>query len=167
MCGPCLQCPPPFDRVRAPLAWRRPVDRLVHALKFHERLELAAPLAALWRPGPLPDALVPVPLHPARLRERGYNQAALLARAAGRRWGVPVLEPCIRTRPTPPQHRLDAAARRRNLDGAFACAPLPAGCRRLALVDDVMTTGTTLRVLARALRAQGAAYIEAWVVARV
>ena len=166
-CGRCLGRPPAFDRTLAPLAWRPPVDRLIHALKFRERLHLVDPLAGLWQPAEPPEALIPVPLHPARLRERGFNQAALLARSAGRRLGIPVLSPCRRRRMTPPQHRLDARARRRNLAGAFTCRALPENIRHVALVDDVMTTGSTLDALARALRACNVQRVDAWVLARV
>ncbi len=166
-CGRCLNQSPAFDRTLAPLAWRAPVDRLVHALKFREGLHLVGPLAGLWQPAERPEALIPVPLHPARLRERGFNQADLLARAAGSRLGIPVLSPCRRRRATPPQHRLDARARRRNLAGAFACTGLPGHLRHVALVDDVMTTGSTLEALARALRARDGLRVDAWVLARV
>lgn len=113
------------------------------------------------------DALVPVPLHPSRLRQRGYNQSALLAHHAGRVAGIPVLDTLTRVRATPQQVRLDAAARQANVDGAFVATanPDPVGLR-LVLVDDVVTTGATLGACANALLAAGTARVDAVTLAR-
>jgi len=149
-------------------AYAFPLDRLIQALKFDERLLLADFLAAALQPdaGQLPDALIPMPLHSARLRERGHNQSLELARALSRRLGIPVwMEAAQRLRDTPPQASLPWKARQKNLRGAFACAPHVAG-KRIAIVDDVMTTGASLNELARALKRAGATEVEAWVVAR-
>jgi ComF family protein len=115
---------------------------------------------------PLPELLIPVPLHRGRLFRRGYNQAQELARHLGRELGIAV-EPraARRLRATPDQIGLGAAARRRNLKNAFSVGPPVAG-RRLALLDDVMTTGATLEELARACKAAGATRVEAWAIAR-
>ncbi|HWP95178.1 MAG TPA: ComF family protein [Gammaproteobacteria bacterium] len=171
LCGPCLRRPPSFDAAWAALRYDFPLDRLLAALKFHGRLAHARILGG-WlaerlalRRAVRPDALVPVPLHPARLRERGYNQALELARSVARRLDL-VLAPdlCRRVRATDEQARLPAVARRRNVRGAFAVtAPPP---RHVALLDDVMTTGSTVEELARVLRRAGAARIEVWCVAR-
>lgn len=171
-CGACLQRPPPVDATRACLLYAAPVDALLPRLKFAGDLACARTLGRLMaghlRDAPRPEMLVPVPLHARRLRDRGYDQALELARPLGHALGVPVCTRLLgRTRATGAQSRLDAAARRRNVRGAFAVpsgAPLPAS---VALVDDVMTTGATLHAAATALRGAGVARIEAWVCARV
>ncbi len=141
--------------------------RVVHAFKFAERPALAAALArdlaAALPPGLAPDLVIGVPLHPARRRERGYDQAALLADQLARVIGAPRLEGALaRVRSTPPQSRLGSGARRRNLAGAFRVvrASAVAG-RRVLLVDDVVTTGATLEAGLDALAAAGAEPVAA------
>jgi ComF family protein len=158
------------------LAYEFPVDRLVTAAKFHGRLDHARLLGALLLRAlraplargvvPRPDALVPVPLHRRRLAGRGYNQALEIARPLARGLGLP-LRPAwaSRARETREQTGLAAAERRRNLRGAFLATPACAGLR-IAVVDDVVTTGSTARALAIALRAAGAAECQVWAVAR-
>lgn len=171
-CAGCLIDPPPFARVLAPLRYAFPIDRLLVGLKFHGRLEngrllgalLAAALAALPHgiaPG-LP--LLPMPLHRARLAARGFNQAAEIARPVAARLGLGI-DPDLarRVRATPAQSRLDAAARRRNLAGAFAVARVP---RRVLVLDDVVTTGATARELSLTLRAAGAEEVVVLALAR-
>jgi ComF family protein len=110
--------------------------------------------------------LVAMPLHPARLRQRGFNQSHEIAKALSRRLGIPLAaEACLRTRDTTPQASLPWKERTRNIRGAFACHGNVSG-KRIAVVDDVMTTGASLDELARTLRRAGAARVEAWVVAR-
>lgn len=153
----------------APLAWRFPVDALVTRFKYRGALHFGALLGRLLRDacaGRRVDALLPVPLHPARLAERGFNQAAELARPVARGLCVPVLLGAARrTQATRPQASLPEHERRRNLAGAF-CAGPEVGGRRIAMVDDVLTTGATARALAGALLEAGAAGVEVWVVAR-
>lgn len=159
-----------LDQIWAVHAYAGPLLRALHRLKFHGQPAWAGPLGAVLAASPvLPrgwDALVPVPLHPARLRERGYNQSLLLTRFARRRlpWPRPPLRPGWLTRPraTPAQHRLPAASRRDNLRGAFA-VPRPERVqgRRILLIDDVTTTGATLNAARRALLAAGAADVGA------
>jgi ComF family protein len=160
-------------RVWAALSYEYPVDRLVAAAKFHRELHAARTLGELLalhldraRPGPPPDLLVPVPLHRRRLAARGYNQAVEIARPLAALSGAPLaLRLCERTRATPEQSGLPAAARRRNLRGAFAARGRCDGAR-VAIVDDVVTTGSTAAALARALRDAGAAEVEVWAAAR-
>lgn len=172
VCGACLRRPPPLDSARAAFVYRFPLDRLLPRLKFHQSLPAARLLAVLCAgalaDAPRPQAVVPVPLHRARLRERGYDQALELARPLARRHGIALRDDLLRRRrATSRQSRLDAAARRRNLRGAFEVVPGAAPPAHVALFDDVMTTGATLHAAATALRRAGVARIDAWVCARV
>jgi ComF family protein len=149
-----------------------PADFMVRQLKFGGERSFARVLGLLLAEtrlragGLLPVALVPVPLHLQRLRERGYNQAAELARFAARRLRLPVWARALeRHRATVAQSGLPAAARGANVQGCFTARPLPPGCR-VALVDDVFTTGSTAQEAARCLREAGAAEVEVWVACR-
>ena len=177
-CGRCLRRPPPLDATLAALAYRFPVDHLLPRFKFHGDLaagrllgQLLAEAQGVARAGAPagadgPQALVPVPLHPRRLRERGYDQALELAQGLGRALGLPVQADGLRrVRATAAQSTLGAAARHGNVRGAFVAAPGP-WPEWVALLDDVMTTGATLGECARALRRAGVLRVEAWVVAR-
>jgi ComF family protein len=170
VCGACLKRPPAFDRVRAVFAYAHPVDVLVQQLKYGHELALAGYfadcLAQVLRAADLPDIIVPMPLHPARLRDRGFNQAAEIGRGLASRLGIPMAPTAgRRVRDTPPQTGLDLKQRRRNLRRAFACGTDLAGAR-IALLDDVMTSGASLNELARAAKAAGASEVSAWVLAR-
>ncbi len=128
--------------------------------------EFAIALARELAGEPMPDLILPMPLHDRRLAERGFNQAVEIARRLAPRLDVPwTAFGCARTRDTPPQAGLDLEARRRNLRGAFVCE-LDLRGKRVALLDDVMTSGSSLDELARAARRAGAAEVSAWVVAR-
>jgi ComF family protein len=180
-CEACRRAPPPFEWVRAVGAYRDGLRAAIHALKFRGRVAVAAPLAALLAErgaalvgmtagDTVPvDAVVPVPLHPARLAERGFNQAELLAAPCARAWARPlVTDALVRTRPTRPQTDLDAAERSANVAGAFAVRrPAALAGLRVLLVDDVLTTGATARAAARVLREAGAASVGVLVLARV
>lgn len=170
MCGRCLRRPPAFDASRAALAYDFPVDRLVQALKYRHRLGLASYFSELLlqagRPEGL-DCVVPLPMHPRALRERGFNQAVELARPLARAWGLPLwLDAVQRTRDGPPQASLNGLARRRSVRGAFAADPRRFAGKSVLVVDDVMTTGATLQALARELKRAGAIRVENIVVAR-
>lgn len=170
VCGACLSKPPGFDRTRALWHYRPPVQGLIHTLKFQGRQDLARVLGeimarCLW-PVSLPDCLVPVPLHPARYRTRGFNQALEIARPIARQLKIPLCPKlCHRVRITPPQRILDAKERRKNLRGAFQATETLSGCH-IAIVDDVLTTGATAHEVATALKQAGAVQIEVWVLAR-
>jgi len=173
LCGPCQRRPLPFDACIAPFLYQFPLPQLAVGLKFHGRLGLSRLLGELLaealsaRNAPPPRALIPVPLHPSRLRERGYNQALEIARALVRVAPMPLAPQWVeRTRATRPQTELEGLARRRNLRGAFAVA---AGVRipaEVALLDDVITTGATAGELARVLKRHGAERVEVWAVVR-
>ncbi len=172
LCGKCQQQPPPFDRCLAPFTYRSPLPELINGLKFRGRLSYSRLLAGLLLPAieqalqEPPDLILPVPLHPGRLRERGYNQALELARPLSRNLGIP-LEPhyCRRTRATPPQSGLKQKQRRRNIRGAFEISP-DLKADHVALVDDVVTTGSTVAEFARQLHRRGVARVEVWALAR-
>ncbi|UYG06301.1 ComF family protein [Halomonas sp. M4R1S46] len=169
VCGRCLRRPPAFDRTRVVLRYEDEVAALMQHFKFHASPRAGAVLVALLaagcrpRPGAEPQALLAVPLHPHRARQRGFDQGRWLAERLSARLGIP-LGRAQRRRDTPSQRGLDRRRRRGNLRGAFRVdGPLPA---RVALLDDVMTTGATLDALARACRRAGAEEVEAWAVAR-
>lgn len=171
VCGRCLRRPPPLALVRSACLYAPPLDRWLPRFKFHQDLAAGRLLAELMAQGLVqaerPAALVPVPLHPARLRTRGYDQALELARPVGRALGLPVLSEVLhRRRDTAPQSELDAAARRRNLRGAFAVSSPTALPDHVAVLDDVMTTGATAHAAARALLRAGVKRVDAWVCAR-
>ncbi|AKC88293.1 competence protein ComF [Pseudoxanthomonas suwonensis] len=170
-CGHCLRRPPPLHIARAAFVYAAPLDRLLPRHKFRHDLAAGRLLARLMADAFVacerPQALVPVPLHRGRLRQRGYDQALELARPLAARLRLPLRADLLRReRATAAQSELDAAARRRNLRGAFRVAdrPLP---DHVALVDDVMTTGATLHAAATALHRAGVARVDAWVCARV
>ena len=170
ICGACLRHPPAWQRTRAALLYAFPVDGLIGALKYRGDLSLAPLLADCLagnvEPGAV-EVLLPLPLHPARLAARGFNQAAELARPLARRLCLPLLPSATRRlRDTPPQAGLDRAARLKNLRGAFAVEREQVKGRRIAVLDDVMTSGATLGELARTLKQAGALEVECWVIAR-
>ncbi|HNQ04949.1 MAG TPA: ComF family protein [Thiobacillaceae bacterium] len=169
-CGACLRRPPAFDQAQAAHAYAFPLDALIRHCKYQGVLELtelfARELATRVRFQDRPDLLIPMPLHPRRLGERGYNQAAEITRRLARHLALPwQADACRRARDTPPQAGLDLQARRRNLRGAFRCERALSG-RHVALVDDVMTSGASLQELAKAVKMAGAARVSVWVVAR-
>ena len=159
------------DRARAVGAYDGSLRAIVHALKYEGRRSLARPLATFMRMRGADvlggaDWVVPVPLHPSRRRERGFNQAADLARHLG----LPTCNALARIRETRTQTDLPAAARHRNVSGAFALAPRAAACvseRVIVLVDDVSTTGATLEACALVLKEAGAKEVRALTAARV
>ncbi len=176
MCAACMREHPAFDRARAVLRYDEASRDLVLAFKHADRTD-GAPAYGRWlaRAGAelLPDAdlIAAVPLHWSRLFARRYNQAALLALALGRETGLPALPDLLaRRRRTPSQGRLSAAARARNVDGAFTVRPRHRAAlsgRRILLVDDVLTTGATAEACARLLRRAGAAAVDVLTLARV
>ncbi len=172
VCGGCQRSPPAFAAVSAPYRYAHPLDRLVRQLKYARRLDLARPLAALMvehlqrAAVPRPDVLVPVPLHPSRLHARGFNQALELCRPLSRRLTIPCRRAAVvRLRATPAQAGLSLAQRRSNVRGAFAVAEPLVGVR-VALVDDVLTSGCTADEISRTLLAAGAARVDVWALAR-
>jgi ComF family protein len=171
----CAECERSLPWLRdgarvAPFEYRFPVDRLIQRFKYAGDLAtgrwLALQLARRVRGEPQPDLVVAPPLTAARLRHRGFNQALEIAKVvAASRGARCAIAGLARTRETPPLHGLDRRSRRRHLRGAFRC-DLSLRDMRVAIVDDVLTTGATVESLARALRAAGAAQVLTWTVAR-
>lgn len=168
VCGRCLADAPHYDATVAALAYRFPADTLVHSLKFRGQLALAPLMGDLLveKIGEQIDLVVPVPLSRERLRERGYNQAAEIARHIAKQRRVPLeLTIMTRERNTQAQADLPWSDRARNVRGAFRCERSLDGAA-IAVVDDVMTTGATLDELAATLKRAGAARVVNWVIAR-
>ncbi len=172
VCGACLRNPPQYDATFSAFRYDYPLDRLVQTLKFHGQLALARFLgeriavAVAGRSGATVPLLIPMPLHPGRLAERGFNQAVELGRHVARISGGRLETAAARRiRDTASQTTLPVDGREKNVRGAFRCDADLAG-RSVAVIDDVMTTGATLNEVARVLKRAGAARVENWVVAR-
>lgn len=170
ICGVCLAHPRKFDRVLAPAAYAYPLDRLIQSFKYGGNLAVAPLLADLMlariEAEPLPDLIVPMPLSTERLKERGFNQSLQIAELIAKRTGVPVdPDVCQRVRHGDAQSSLPYRRRADNVRGAFVCMRDIEGCS-IAIVDDVLTTGSTLDELARVLRLCGASRITGWTAAR-
>lgn len=179
-CGRCLQRAPLWDFLVAVDDYRPPLSTLINQLKFQQRFELAPTLARLlllrWLAQRRrlmfckPDLLLPVPLYRQRQWRRGFNQSALIVAAVAYWLAIDWQDDLLlRIRPTLAQQQLSAAARRRNLRQAFAISGNATGQligKRIALIDDVVTTGTTVGELSRLLRAAGASEIQVWSLCR-
>lgn len=169
LCPRCTDELPPWTAAWVPFRYAWPLNLLEARFKFRGDLACGRVLATMWArhacPLARPDCVVPVPLHAGRLRERGFNQAAELSTPLAAAWGL-ARQPgaLLRTRATEPQSERDAAARQGNLAGAFAASNVDGMC--VAVVDDVMTTGATLRECTRALKAAGAREVQVWALAR-
>ena len=176
VCGACVASPPPYAATVAAFTYAFPTDRLIQRMKYEGRLALAewagsalgdAAGAPLVRrsDNDRPECVVALPLAPERQRERGFNQAREIAVHVARRVRLPLAAPLSRVTAGRPQSRLPWARRARNVRHAFAVSS-PVRGARIALIDDVMTTGATLAEAARTLTQAGAARVECWVVAR-
>lgn len=170
VCGHCLSQPPLFTRTTAAFGYAFPLDKLIQAMKYGEQPALAHAFA--WKLAQridkcaLPDYVIPMPLHPAKLRKRGFNQSLLIAATVARELNLKLLpNACQRVRDTPPQSALPWKERNKNVRNAFRCDVDLTG-NRIAIVDDVLTSGASLNAFAEAVRKRGASEISAWVVAR-
>lgn len=169
-CGACLKKPPAFTRTIAALHYTFPIDALIHALKYHSNLAIAPVLANLLlektNATEPPDFIIPMPLHPVRLRERGFNQALEIAQYLSSSNKIKLLpDSCTRVRNTLSQTGLPWKDRQKNIRDAFSCK-MDFSSKHIAIVDDVMTTGATLNEIAKILRNCGATKVSGWVVAR-
>jgi ComF family protein len=170
VCGHCLKQPPLFTHTTAVFGYSYPVDKLIQGMKYGEQLALAhafaKKLAQRIDKSDLPDYIVAMPLHPAKLRDRGFNQSKLIATTVARELKLRLLTSAFRrVRDTPPQSALPWKERKKNVHNAFCCDMDLTG-KRVALVDDVLTTGASLNALAEAAHKRGAGEIDAWVIAR-
>jgi ComF family protein len=175
LCGRCIDRTPPFASARAAALFEGPVRELIHRLKYNHRVQHRRPLArlAVRRLAPFVaesqiDLVIPVPLHVKRLRQRGFNQAALLGEVLAREWGLPLMRRNLRRiRWTEPQINLSHAERAANVKDAFSVIdPLLIRDKRLILVDDVYTTGSTVSECSRVLTDAGASAVFVVTIAR-
>ena len=175
-CGACRAHPPPFDHARAVARYEGPLRQAVHLFKYRGKFALHRPLLQLalahfreHYPGATYEAVIPVPLHHNRLRQREFNQAAVFAQGLARHLGLPVVERLlVRARQTRPQVELSGDERRRNVKDAFAVTdPARIAGKVVLLVDDVLTTGATVGEAAKALKAAGAQQVDVFALARV
>lgn len=175
-CGRCLLQPPEWDALVYVADYKPPLRRFIHDLKFNGTISLAPALARLLllsvlyarreRQLALPDLLLSVPLHHRRAWRRGYNQSALIAMPVARWLGCHYSPAGIhRLRAARIQHQLSAKQRQFNLKGAFR-VEIPVAGRHIAIVDDVVTTGSTVAEIARLLKRQGAATVQVWCLCR-
>lgn len=177
ICGQCLNQPPVYQHCYSAFQYRFPVNHIIHRIKYSRQIALIKPLTASlaevlrerYHQQTWPEAIIPVPLHKKRLRQRGYNQALLLAKALNRllKDKRMVLDRGLvkRIRATQAQQQLKAGERRRNIRGAFVCNKTTA-YQHVAIVDDVVTTGETVSELSRALKQQGVKTVDVWCLAR-
>ncbi len=173
LCPGCIGRQTEMDGIRSPFRFDGVVRQAIHQLKYRNLRTLAMPLSELLKDylaaNPIPgQVLVPVPLHPKRIRERGYNQSSLLAHKLGKLINLPIVDDClIRLRPTPPQARTSTVAERRsNVARAFSCRDHRLQDKQVLLIDDVSTSGATLNACAIALKAAGATSVWGLVLAR-
>lgn len=170
LCGACILSPPPFDNVLALFEYEPPISSLIHQLKFSENLLIARLLATQWihllKKTALPDLILPVPLHHARLSERGFNQALEIAKPIGKYFQIPIdTRSCIRIKNTQAQSSLPASKRKHNLKNAFGLSHF-ISAKHVAILDDVVTTGNTVSEIAFLLRKIGVEKIDIWCCAR-
>lgn len=171
-CPHCQHGALQLDGIRSVAFFEGPLQQAIHYLKYSNSRHLAAPLGEMmvsyWQDVHFPaDVIVPVPLHARRLRQRGYNQAALLARELGKGVGLPVLEDALlRVRDTASQVDLNAEERKENVRGAFYCPDDRLAGKKVLLVDDVYTTGATLEACSLALKQRGVHRVWALTLAR-
>jgi len=171
-CGRCIAEMPQNNLAVSVLHYESPVDHLIKKMKYHNQLEIAELLGKLLveklhsSKVELPEQIIPVPLHKTRLEQRGYNQAIEIARTVSKALKIPMnLTNCIRARLTEPQFELSHAERKNNLKNAFdVIHQIPA--KHVAIIDDIMTTGSTLNELTSALLKSGIEKVDIWTCSR-
>lgn len=171
LCGHCLSKSPAFDETYAPYLHQGTIRHLIATLKFNRQYKNARILAYLLathirKTAELPDLIIPVPLHTQRFKERGFNQSTEIAKTIAKRLNIPTdTEYCIRQRNTRHQIDLPAKERHKNIKNAFAVIK-QIDAQHIAILDDVMTTGSTVNELAKVLKKAGVTRVDVWVCAR-
>lgn len=171
ICGQCLKQPPPYQRTQTVFLYDYPVDKIILSMKFNNNLALLKMLGHLMvqhlELDPRPDVLIPVPIHPKRLRDRGYNQSLELAKVIAQQTGIPLnYDACQRIKNTEHQIKLNASKRKENVRGAFQVEFVKPEWQHIIIVDDVMTTGSTVQELANMFKHAGIPRIDVWCCAR-
>jgi len=170
-CGACISSPPPCTRCVSVLHYQEPVDYLIKHMKYHNQLAIADLMGKLLvkkigKTTPLPEQIIPVPLHFSRLQQRGYNQAIEIAKPISRAFNIPINTTlCSRIRDTAPQFDLASDKRAENLSHAFEVIN-EVSVKHVAIVDDVMTTGCTVWELSKTLINAGVERVDVWTAAR-
>jgi ComF family protein len=170
ICGYCIKNPPSFDSATIAYRFEEPLRSLLHRFKYREGLYLGSFLSQLiinaWQKQPTqPQCLIPVPMHPKKLKIRGFNQAAVLTRLFAKQLKIPYdLISCQKKINTQPQALLDGKKRTQNIKGAFSIKKIP--YTHIALIDDLLTTGSTANELAQTLKKSGIETVELWCCAR-
>jgi ComF family protein len=170
LCGQCIKKPPFFDRAVVAHSFEEPLRGLLHRFKYQQALDLAGFFShlmfeSLYQLEVKPDCLIPVPMHRKRLQQRGFNQSLILTRLLAKTLQIPYdFTSCQKVKHTRPQAELEAKERQKNLHQAFSCTPLPH--QHLAIIDDLLTTGSTASELAYTLKQAGAKRVDIWCVAR-
>jgi len=170
-CGHCISSPPSFDKCFCPFKYESSIKELICDFKYREQPELARAVASLLADELMdhgferPDALIAVPMHIDRLRERGYNQSTLISKHLSRLLGVPMINGALyKSRPTTPQAKLNLKRRQKNLNDSFKLAKI-IHVKSVAIIDDVVTTGATAEEIAKILKKNGVDYVQVWGVA--
>jgi ComF family protein len=166
LCGSCISSPPDFDATNSVFLYDFPIDSMMVRYKYGEMLSICAFFGQMLSEKVATesvDLIIPMPMHPARIKERGFNQALEIAKVFGKE--KLDYKSVIRQKLTPPQASLPLKERVKNIKGAFS-ANVNLTDKRIAIVDDVMTTGASLNELAKTLKAAGASHVECWVIAR-
>jgi ComF family protein len=170
VCGQCIKNPPHFDKALIAYIFEEPLRSLLHHFKYHNGLYLSSFLSqlmlnALTDQTEKPQCLIPVPLHPKRLKHRGFNQAAILTKLLARQLKLPFdLTSCQKLINTAPQASLNSEQRQKNLRKAFHCNPLP--YEHVTVIDDLLTTGCTANEIALTLKKAGVKRVDIWCCAR-
>lgn len=170
ICGDCIKSAPAFDITRALFRYDYPLNTMLQRYKYQQTLHIAKTFSSLMEDAFSTtksfDRIIPMPLHPKRLAERGFNQSLEIAKLLAKKLRIQLdTGSCSRIKFAPPQASLPLKTRIKNMRGAFRCDESLAG-QRIVLLDDVMTTGASLHELASTVKSAGASHVECWVIAR-
>lgn len=175
ICGQCLKKPPPFSKMVACFTYQDPIKEMIHGYKFSQQLYwgpifsqfLSHACKHRYKNDNWPEALLPLPLHHKRLKERGFNQSLEIAKMVSKRLACPLFTKAVeRKKATVPQHQLPLKARQPNVNNAFDIPSHIHLPKHIAILDDVVTTGATVTALASALKKAGTQRVDIWCIAR-